>query len=226
MHTLIFKDPQHAILEAKKMSQKKVVGRSVAIALGVACMILVIGLAGAVAYYTMMVNNKNADYDNIVDSKNNLETWLAGNITQLNSQYNTLNTVYQNYMSTHNHTNSEYDSLQSSYYSLQSSYNALRAPLLIGILSTQDSRPWYSGTSLHVYGNVVNVGRDTAYNAVLYVEAFQGAVLTFNTTISLGTIPGASFATYVDSSISYTGNALTQWHIWSQPAGIQWTWYP
>jgi hypothetical protein len=201
------------------MSQKKVIGRSIAIALGVVCMILVIGLAGAVAYYTMMVNNKNADYDNIVDSKTKLEMWLAGNITQLNSQYNTLNITYQNYMSTHSHTNSEYDSLQSS-------YNALRAPLLIGILSTDDYRPWYGGASLHVYGNVVNVGRDTAYNAVLYVEAFQGAVLTFNTTISLGTITGISFATYVDSSISYTGNALTQWHIWSQPAGIQWTWYP
>lgn len=190
------------------MSQKKVVGRSIAIALGVACMILVIGLAGAVAYYTMMVNNKNADYDNIVDSKNKLETWLAGNIT-----------AYQNYMSTHSHTNSEYDSLQSS-------YNALRAPLLIGVLNTQDIRGWFVTPSLHVYGNVVNVGRDTAYNAVLYVEAFQGAVLAFNTTISLGIIPGINFANYVDSSISYTGNALTQWHIWSQPAGIQWTWYP
>jgi hypothetical protein len=49
-----------------------------------------------------------------------------------------------------------------------------------------------------------NVGTDTAYNATLYVEAFQGAVLTLNTTISLGTINGGNY-TSVDSQVVYPG---------------------
>jgi hypothetical protein len=67
------------------------------------------------------------------------------------------------------------------------------------------------------------VGVNTAYNTVLYVQAWIGAVLAFNTTISLGTINGESY-TSVNSQVAYSGNALTTWQVWSRPIGINIFW--
>jgi len=47
----------------EKASEKKVIGRNVAIALGIVCIILIVSLGGAMAYYTMTINEKNATYD-------------------------------------------------------------------------------------------------------------------------------------------------------------------
>jgi hypothetical protein len=58
------------------MSEKKVVRRSVAIALGIISIILIAGLGGAMAYYTMIVNDKNTTYDS-----------YASNHTHTNSEY-------------------------------------------------------------------------------------------------------------------------------------------
>ena len=58
---------------AEKTSQKKVVGRTVAIALGMVCIVLVAGLVGAIAVYTPMVNNlesQTAEKDNTISSLN------------------------------------------------------------------------------------------------------------------------------------------------------------
>jgi hypothetical protein len=114
--------------------------------------------------------------------------------------------------------------LQKQVGQLQSLYNSARVSKLIGTLNAVDSRPIFQTSRLRVYGNVVNVGSDPANNAVFYVEGFQGAVLAFNTTINLGTISGESFAVYVDENVFYSGSPLTQWRIWSNPAGIDWTW--
>jgi hypothetical protein len=48
------------------MSEKKVVGRKVAIALGIICVILVVALAGVIAYYTRIINDKDTLYNNYV----------------------------------------------------------------------------------------------------------------------------------------------------------------
>ena len=114
--------------------------------------------------------------------------------------------------------------LQQQIGQLQAQHSSARASKLIGTLNAIDSRSIFQTSRLRVYGNVVNVGSDPANNAVLYVEGFQGAVLAFNTTISLGTISGESFAVYLDEDVFYSGSPLTQWHIWSNPAGIDWTW--
>jgi predicted PurR-regulated permease PerM len=73
------------------MSEKKTARRSVAIALGIVCIILLAGIGGAMAYYTMTINDKNTKYDALTNYKNQLETWLAGNITDLQNQVNDLN---------------------------------------------------------------------------------------------------------------------------------------
>lgn len=96
------------------MSWKKVVNRNVAIGLGIICIILIAGLVGIFAYYWMQVNtlndqknnlntiyqdyssthsHSNSEYDALVAYKNRLETWLAGNITQLQGQINSLQSI-------------------------------------------------------------------------------------------------------------------------------------
>jgi len=73
---------------AEKTSQKKVVGRTVAIALGMVCIVLVAGLVGAIAVYTPMVNNlksQTAEKDNTISSLNSQISALNSSLNQISS---------------------------------------------------------------------------------------------------------------------------------------------
>jgi hypothetical protein len=83
------------------MSEKKVVRRTVALALGVICILLIAGLGGTMAYYTMTINNKDSAYDDYVSTHSHTD-----------SDYNSLNSTYYNYMGNHHYSDSEYNSLQ------------------------------------------------------------------------------------------------------------------
>jgi hypothetical protein len=98
------------------MSEKKVVRRSVAIALGIVCILLIAGIGGAMAYYTMVINDKTTTYDNYASSH-----------SHTNSEFNTLNQTYQDYFRTHSHNNSQYDSLESIYNSYVSTHSHTNA---------------------------------------------------------------------------------------------------
>lgn len=88
--------PSEPIVNEKK--PRKVVGRSVAIALGIVCILLIAGLGGAMAYYTTTINDKNNKIDSINaqlaaitgnnSNKNATEIidQLNANITNLNNQ--------------------------------------------------------------------------------------------------------------------------------------------
>jgi len=72
------------------MSEKEVVSRTVAIALGIICVILAVGLVGAVANYTSTISGK----DNTIASLNSQITTKDNTISSLNSQVSDLtNTV-------------------------------------------------------------------------------------------------------------------------------------
>jgi len=60
---------------------RKVVGRGVAIALGIVCVLLIASLGGAMAYYTMTINDKN----NTIDSINAQLAAITGNSTNTNA---------------------------------------------------------------------------------------------------------------------------------------------
>jgi len=66
------------------VSEKKVVSRKVAIALGIICVILAVGLVGAVTNYTSVINGKCSQIQTLTNQKNQLQTWLNGNKTLLN----------------------------------------------------------------------------------------------------------------------------------------------
>ena len=77
------------------MSQKKMVSRNVAIALGVVCILLIAGLGGAMAYYTMTINDK----DNQINSANNTINQFNATIADQNNTIFSLNTqlaIFQN----------------------------------------------------------------------------------------------------------------------------------
>jgi DNA-binding transcriptional ArsR family regulator len=81
--------------KATETKPKKVVGRSVAIALGIICILLIASLGGALVYYTMIIHNKenelgsanntinqlNTNATNLQNQDKQLQTWLDGNLT-------------------------------------------------------------------------------------------------------------------------------------------------
>lgn len=157
----------------------------------------------------------------IIAERDHLQVWLDGNITYYNSLIGSLNsqiTSLQNQISSLNSQvsslNAQIEDLQDRIASLQSEINTLEAPKLIKVnLRANDSRPWIGTPYLHVYGEICNVGTNTAYNCKLHVVAYQsGGVVALNTYINLGTIYGESWKS-VDSNIYYNGDALTSWTI-------------
>jgi len=65
------------------MSEKKVVSRKVAIALGIIAIILLCGLAGVIANYTSIISGK----DNTIAVKNSLISGLQEQLEKLNASY-------------------------------------------------------------------------------------------------------------------------------------------
>jgi len=189
------------------MSEKKVVGRNVAIAFGIIAIILTVGLVGAIANYTSILNNKDntiqtkdSQIQTLTNQKTQLQTWLDGNKTLLNQTQQWLQ------------GNITYYSSQIT--DLENQIDSLKAPKLIKVdLRADDNRPWLGTPYLHVYGYICNVGTNWAYNCKLHVVAYQsGGVKAIDTYISLGTIIGESW-TSVDSNIYYSGSELVSWTI-------------
>jgi hypothetical protein len=86
----------------RKVVEKKVVSRNVAIALGIICIVFLAGLVGAIANYTSTISGKDntittqnseiADKNSTITYLNStitsLQTWLNGNITQARALQN------------------------------------------------------------------------------------------------------------------------------------------
>jgi predicted PurR-regulated permease PerM len=71
------------------MSEKKMVSRSVAIALGLVCIVLI----AFIAYFTVTGISAQNSYNNLQNQNKQLQTWLEGNITSLQSQINNLTNI-------------------------------------------------------------------------------------------------------------------------------------
>jgi cell division protein FtsL len=72
----------------EKTSQKKVVGRTVAIALGMVCIVLLAGLVGAIVVYMPMVNNLQSqmtEKDNTISSLNSQISDLNNSLNQISN---------------------------------------------------------------------------------------------------------------------------------------------
>lgn len=207
------------------MSEKKVASRSVAVGLGILCIIFIASLAGTIVYHTMMISNKNASYDDYVASH-----------SYTNSEYDSLNATHQTYAGTHRHNNSEYDSLSSQNTVLQDQVNYLqdqvnylqnqvknfqdevihlRSAKLIQINWNEwDNYPLFVATSLEITGILFNVGSDPAYCRLHVVLYQSGGGVANDTYVELGAINGQSWI-YVGTSVFYEGSfgPLTGWNV-------------
>jgi predicted PurR-regulated permease PerM len=54
------------------MSEKKAISRGVAIGLGLICILLAVGLIGAIVVYTSIMNNKDSQITNLQNQVNDL----------------------------------------------------------------------------------------------------------------------------------------------------------
>jgi cell division protein FtsB len=71
-----------------KVNEKKVVGRNVAIALGIICILLI----AVMAYFSVTGISAQNSYSNLQNQNSQLQTWLNGNETLLSqTQYNNTN---------------------------------------------------------------------------------------------------------------------------------------
>jgi len=93
---------------------------------------------------------------------------------------------------------------------LQNQINDLKAPKLIAVNLKSDDNRLGSTPYLHIYGEVCNVGTNTAYNCTIHVIAYQSGTIAINKDIMLGIISGGSW-TSVDWKLDYNGTALTNW---------------
>jgi cell division protein FtsB len=179
------------------LSEKKVVGRSVAIALGLVCILLI----ALIAYFTVTGISAQNSYNNLKDQNKQLQTWLDGNETLLNQTQA-------------NNTN------------LQNQVNSLTAPKLIEMnLTSTDlgalinfsslNSSIYPLSWLNVKGFSCNVGKSTAYNCTIHVVAYSNSSVAIDTNIILGTMSSYSLV-YVDDSLPYYIFPLTNWTITPQ----------
>jgi predicted PurR-regulated permease PerM len=79
------------MMEGSYMSEKKVVSRNTVVALGIVCIILAVGLVGAVANYTSIISEK----ENTIASLNSEITSLQNQINDLNATLLLINTAPQ-----------------------------------------------------------------------------------------------------------------------------------
>ena len=209
------------------------------VALVLVSIILIISLIAVFYVYTNPPDTQN-EISNLQDQKaslesqvNDLQNQISGLQTQidalenqqptdnqgtdLQSQLNQLQSTYDNYVSTHGYSNEEYNEQVAivttqggQITALQTQVASLSAPDLVTRLGLNDERPILQTPYFHVYGEVWNVGTNTATNCKLHIVLYQGAVVAEDTYVNLGVIYGRDYAS-VDSQIFYQGSALTNW---------------
>jgi hypothetical protein len=138
---------------------------------------------------------------------------LENEINLLQIQLDSLNETYNTYVTHHHFTDSEYNLLQSQLNSLNNELTTLKEPKLIFVnLRGQDVRPSEGSPYLHTWGNICNVGTETAKNSTIYVVLYRNGSVIKDLFIDLGSILGESWVKW-DENIYYEGEALTKWSI-------------
>jgi cell division protein FtsL len=153
--------------------EKKVVGRTVAISLGIMCIVLTVGLVGAIANYTSMINDKN----NTISS-------LNSQISSLGSQISSLN-----------HSIAEKDSQISD---LNGSNNYLQSQIndLYNITNLKNSLIWQNATFRSTYASVTGCVLYAGYmivwikmstsNSTIVTAIWSSSGINFNQTVIIG----------------------------------------
>jgi len=178
------------------MGEKKVVGKNVAIALGIIAIILSVGLVGAIANYTSIISSK----DNIIATQNseitnknsqisNLQTWLNGNIT-----------YYQNQITS---KDSQIASLQNQVNNLNEIVNLAKSTVWVDSQTvSQPASSYVYWTVSASYAGYVSVWVQTSTTTNTYVRVIYSAYgVNYDHQIGVGTGGTAVFPLLPCSSI-------------------------
>jgi hypothetical protein len=192
------------------MSEKKVVSRTTAIALGVLCIILLIGTVGAVIYFNNMVTEKNNEFTALQSSN----SAYVNSHSHANTDYESLKREYDSYVASHSSTSNDYERVVSELSSANSQITSLKAAKVVNVgMTVTANDPVFGDSYLRVSGYVCNVGSNTASNVKLHVVGSRNAVLVIDTYISIGTISGESWKQLSTTDLPHAGGALTSWTI-------------
>jgi hypothetical protein len=203
------------------MSEKKVVSRNAAIALGIICIFLVGGLAGVYLNYTSIISGKDSTISTLNSQLTSLQSQLASNrtlVSSLNSQISALQTWLNGNKTLLSQTQiwlngnkTLLSQTQSQVNSLIAQVNVLQAPKLISVNGHYTSET----NDIHIIGEICNVGTNNAYNPKLHLVGYQNGAVISEAHIIIASgqpIPGESWIT-VDTHYYYTNAQTLSWTI-------------
>jgi len=151
------------------VSEKKVVRRSVAIALGIGCIVLLVGLVGAVLIYTSMINEDNSTISS-----------LNFQITDKDSQISSLNTSKT--------------SLQNQINDLNNITNLEKSETWVNSQTVSSSGYWSYSTDMVFYAGYVSVWVQTSTSSTTTVRAsWSSNGINYDNAINVGTSGKAVF---------------------------------
>jgi type II secretory pathway pseudopilin PulG len=175
---------------------KKVVGRNVAVALGIICVILIASLA-VVIYMAYSPD-------------------VSTSTTSLQSQINDLNSTYNSYVSTHTHTNDEYNSLNSQNTNLQNQVDNLTSTLNltksdVWVASQTVSQPagtYNFWTHSATYAGYVKVNVESSNTDKTYIEVLWSSYgVNYDYNLSVGVSGTGVFPVLPSSVEARIGNS-------------------
>jgi prefoldin subunit 5 len=195
----------------------RVVRRSVAVALGIICIILIACLGGAMAYYTLAISDRDntiASKNNQIDSLNSQISQLRSNVTSLRAWLDGNETLLSQ---TETWLNGNITYYNSQITNLQSQLNNFTKVILgLSDLSAEDNRTIPGTPYLQIKGTIHNFGI-TGGLATLYVKAYHndGSVALETDRIPLSDFLGidGQSSTSVDLNYYYNGSTLSSWTI-------------
>ena len=173
----------------QEKSGKKVVSRTIAIALGVVCIILVAGLVGVIATYTPMMSDLQsqvANKDSTITSLNSTVTSLSSTVTSLGSQVSSLNSQVASLKSSLNESQSYYEEIVSDYSEKLSL--SQYGYLVNGLNLTQDAGTVTAVWTGYVeYAGYVVINLESTSNTTLASVAYslssRGVNFDYNSTV-------------------------------------------
>jgi uncharacterized coiled-coil protein SlyX len=183
------------------MSERKVVGRNVAIVLGIICIILVVGLIGAVTNYTSIIKGK----DDTIASLNSQITEKDNTISSLNLQIATRDSQISS-------LNSQIASLQNQVSDLNSIINLEKSTVWVDDQTvSQPANSYTYWTFSASYAGYISVMVHTSTTTNTYVQLIWSTPgIYYDHTITVGAGGEAAFPILPSSSIEIrVGN--TNW---------------
>ncbi|MGD0160266.1 MAG: helix-turn-helix transcriptional regulator [Candidatus Bathyarchaeia archaeon] len=205
--------PTTARHQSQQTRPKRIIGKSVAIALGLICIVLI----ASVAYFIISDISAQNSFNNLQNQNGQLQAWLNGNETLLNQTQTWLigNGTLLNQTQVNN------ANLQNQNANLTNQVNNLRAPNLVEVnLTANVNQTTISGVpyfTLQVSGYLFNTGTNTAYDC-----EFQPILYYYQNTIRKETVMYILGPYPLGNLTSYSWTVLN-WSITDVGTLINWT---